>query len=138
MTDTQSARLEASATGVKWDLSDLFAGADDPKINETIDACKKDAEQLANQYRGKINVPGGPAPEVLLAGVQALEAISERASRVGAYAHLLYDTDTRDNTARNLQQRVEQELTQLNNLTLFFELEWMELDAADADRLLAH
>ena len=38
---------EVAAVGVQWDLSDLFAGADDPKINETLDASKKDAEAFA-------------------------------------------------------------------------------------------
>lgn len=36
-----------AAVGVQWDLPDLFAGADDPKIDETLDASKKDAEAFA-------------------------------------------------------------------------------------------
>jgi oligoendopeptidase F len=126
----------AEARGVTWDLSDLFAGADDPRINETLDRVKADAEAFAQRYRGKVNVPGGPDAATLLAGITELEDIWERAGRVAAYAHLLYDTDTRDLAARDLQQKVELRLTELRNLLLFFELEWLELEDDVAQRLI--
>ena len=81
-------------------------------------------------------VPGGPDAATLLAGVQAFEDLYERAGRVEAYAHLLYDSDTRDVTARDLSQKVEQRLTELRNLTLFFDLEWLELPDDVAERLI--
>jgi oligoendopeptidase F len=126
---------EGQALGVTWDLSDLFAGADDPKITETLDQAKADAEAFARDYRGKVNVPGGPAPDVLLAGLRTYEDLHERIGRVAAYSHLLYDTDTRDETARDLLQKVEQRTTELRNITLFFDLEWLELDDDVAQRL---
>ena len=126
----------AQATGVTWDLSDLFAGADDPKITQTLDRARADAEAFAQRYRGKIDVPGGPEAALLLAGLQEYEDLHERTGRVGGYAHLLFDGDTRDEAARDLVQKVEQRLTEVRNLTLFFDLEWMELPDAAADRLL--
>ena len=69
--------------------------------------------------------------------MQAYEALYERAGRVETYAHLLYDSDTRDVTARDLSQKVEQRLTELRNLTLFFDLEWLELPDDVAERLIA-
>jgi oligoendopeptidase F len=127
----------AAATGVRWDLSDLFAGADDPRLWEYLDAIIADAEAFAARYRGVIAVPGGPDATLLLAGLQAYEGLYERSGRVGGYAHLLYDSDTRDVTARNLQQKVEQRLTALRNLTLFFDLEWLELPDQVARALIA-
>ncbi len=134
--ETPSPDRSTAATGVRWDLSELFAGVDDPRIQETLQQCKADAEAFAHRYRGTINVPGGPEATLLLEGVQALEDLHERAGRVAAYAHLVYDTDTRDPAARNLQQLVEQRLTELQNLTLFFELEWLELPDDVAQRLI--
>jgi oligoendopeptidase F len=136
MTETTSAS-PAQATGITWDLSDLFAGADDPRLWQTLDAVKADGEAFAARYRGLIAVPGGPDAATLLAGVQAYEALYERAGRVEAYAHLLYDSDTRDTAARDLSQKVEQRLTELRNLTLFFDLEWLELPDDVAGRLIA-
>ena len=135
-TTPTSTTQEVAAVGVAWDLSDLFAGADDPKINETLDQAKTEAEAFASRYRGAINVPGGPAPELLLEALQAYEDLQERTGRVSAYAHLLYDTDTRDETARDLLQKVEQRTTALRNLWLFFDLEWLELSDEDARRLI--
>jgi oligoendopeptidase F len=72
----------AEATGVTWDLSDLFEGVDDPKIVESLDFAKRDAEAFAGEFRGKINVPDGPSPAVLLAGLRAFEDLHERIGRV--------------------------------------------------------
>ncbi|HXI17075.1 MAG TPA: M3 family oligoendopeptidase [Chloroflexota bacterium] len=127
---------DAAATGVTWDLSDLFAGADDPKINEALVQAKADAEAFAQRYRGKIHVKGGPDATLLLAGLREFEELHERTGRVSAYVHLLYDSDTRDETSRDLQQKVEQRTTELRNLTLFFDLEWLELDDGVAQRLI--
>src|SRR5947208_3529797 len=110
----------AEAKGVTWDLSDLFAGPADPRLDRALDEAKAGAEAFAATYRGKIDIPGGPDAETLLAGVTALEDLYERISRIGGYAHLLYDADTRDLDARNLQQKVELRLTELRNLVLFF------------------
>jgi oligoendopeptidase F len=126
----------AAAEGVRWDLSDLFAGADDPRLWETLDAVQADAEAFAARYRGTVAIPGGPDATHLLAGLQAYEDLYERSGRVGAYAHLLYDTDTRDVAARDLQQKVEVRLTELRNLTLFFDLEWQELPDDVIERLV--
>jgi oligoendopeptidase F len=139
--DTASASTatqQVAATGVTWDLSDLFAGADDSKIAQTLDQVKADAEAFAARYRSTINVPGGPAPDLLLDALRAYEDLHERTGRVSAYAHLLYDTDTRDETARDLLQKVEQRTTALRNLWLFFDLEWLELSDEDAARLVDH
>jgi oligoendopeptidase F len=127
----------AAALGVRWDLSDLFAGAGDPRLWQTLDAVQAAAAAFAARYRGTVAVPGGPDATHLLAGLRAYEDLFERSGRVGAYAHLLYDTDTRDVAARDLQQKVEVRLTELRNLTLFFELEWLELPVEVADRLIA-
>lgn len=137
MTQTPQAPTDnGAATDVRWDLSDLFAGADDPRVFGTLDEAKRDAESFAQDYRGKINVEGGPQPDLLLRGLIAYEDLHERIGRVGAYSRLLYDTDTRDTTARDLMQKVEQRETELRNLTLFFNLEWLELPDETAQRLI--
>jgi oligoendopeptidase F len=135
MTETPAASPD-QASGITWDLSDLFAGADDPRLWQTLEDVKRDGQAFAARYRGLVAVPGGPDAATLLAGVQAFEELYERAGRVEAYAHLLYDSDTRDVAARDLSQKVEQRLTELRNLTLFFDLEWLELPDDVAERLI--
>lgn len=126
----------SSAAGVAWDLSDLFAGPDDPRITETLDAAQTEAEALAAAYRGKIAVPDGPDPALLRAALERFEAWSDTVSRVGAYASLLYAADTATQANRDLEQMVEQRLTVLQNLVLFFDLEWRELPDDVAERVM--
>ncbi len=132
---SESTAATSSAAGVAWDLSDLFAAPDDPRIDQTLQECKADATAFASAYRGTVNVPGGPAPEHLLAGLQRMEDIYDRIGRVSSYAGLLYAADTANPVYRDLQQKVEQRTTELRNLMLFFDLEWLELPDADAARI---
>jgi oligoendopeptidase F len=127
-----------SAAGVRWDLGDLFASHDDPRIEATLADCHEGAEAFAKRFRGTIGRPGGPPPEELLAAIQALEALDGELKRVGAFADLLYAADTSHPEVRDLKERVELSGTEIGNLVLFFELEWMDLSDEAADRLLAH
>ena len=58
--------------------------------------------------------------------------------RVGAYAGLLYAADTARPENRDLRERIELALTEIGNLVLFFELEWLGLADEAADRLIRH
>lgn len=127
---------DTQAAGITWDLTDLFAGADDPRIFQTLDQARRDAEAFAQRYRGQINVPNGPDAGLLRTALKEYEALHDRTGRVSGYAHLLYDSDTRDTAARDLMQKVELRTTELRNLTLFFDLEWLELPDAVTQRLI--
>jgi oligoendopeptidase F len=127
-----------NATGVRWDLSDLFRSHDDPAIAETLSACLARAERFAGRYRGTIRVPGGPAPEHLLAGMREMEALQSDLERAGAFAGLLYASDTTRPEHRDLRERIEQRLTEIGNLLLFFELEWLDVPDETAGPLMDH
>ncbi len=131
------ARPVAPATGVTWDLSDLFDGPGDPRIAVALDSIDEDAKGFAARFRGTIHVAGGPPAAWFREGIESLEAIHERQWRIGGYAHLNYDQDTRDVVARDLSQRVEERLTAARNELLFFDLEWMEVADEDAATLVA-
>jgi DHA2 family multidrug resistance protein-like MFS transporter len=64
----------AEAKGVTWDLSDLFAGPDDPRLEEALGAARAEAEQLAAAYRGRIAdaLPSGVPPEAAAAARDTL------------------------------------------------------------------
>ena len=128
----------AAAAGVRWDLSDLFASHDDPAIQDTFATCRARAERFGERYRGTIRVPGGPAPDHLLGAILEIERIQADLERVGAFAGLLYASDTSRPEFRDLRERVEQHLTEIGNLVLFFELEWLEVPDDAAAPLLDH
>lgn len=133
MTETAA----AGATGVRWDLSDLYAGPDDPAWQRTLDDCLADAAAFQDRYRGTIAVPGGPAAEHLLAAIRAYEEILDQSSRAQAFARLLFSADTASPVNRELVARSEAFSTELNNRLLFFELEWLKVSEVDAGRLMS-
>ena len=95
-----------SAKGVRWDLSELFSGVDDPGIEKTLDACRADADAFAEKYRGTIETDGGPTPKHLMEALKSIEVLLERLGKVGSFAGLMYSADTADEQVRNLQQTV--------------------------------
>jgi len=123
-----------SAEGIRWDLSDLFSSHDDPRIEATLDDCRAEAEGFALRYRGKIATI---KPGDLLAALKQLEQIEDSLSRVANYSSLLYSADSARPEYQDLEQRVEQRITEIRNLLLFFELEWLELEEQAAARHLS-
>jgi oligoendopeptidase F len=127
----------SSAAAVRWDLADLFASPDDPRLEEALSRCRVRAEAFAARYRNTIETPAGPDPDHLLAALRELEALQEQLGRVGSYAGLLYASDTSSPVYRDLRERAEVAGTEIGNLVLFFDLEWMALAEEPAARLLA-
>ena len=72
----------------------------------------------------------------LLEALKELEIIYEALGRVGSYAGLLYAADTANPDYQNLEQRVEQRSTEIRNLLLFFEIEWLKADDTLAKSLI--
>src|SRR6185503_4084268 len=74
---------------------------------------------------------------MVLQALAELEIIYEALGRVGSYAGLVYAADTAKPEYQDLEQRVEQRSTEIRNLVLFFELEWLKLDDVAANRIMA-
>jgi oligoendopeptidase F len=125
----------SSAEGVAWDLSDLYASPDDPAIAAALDALDAEAARFASAYRGTIGVEGGPDAEHLRQALEEYERLQDKSARPAVYASLVFNADTSQSAHRDLQQRVEQRLTQVRNQLLFFDLEWLAIDDAAAQRL---
>ena len=125
-----------SAVGIRWDLADLFSSYDDTQIDATLTNCRDRAESFSRQYRNTINLPEGPAPEFLLQRIKELEEIEDALSRVASYASLLYSADSLRPEYQDLEQRVEQRVTEVRNLLLFFELEWLEISDETTQRVI--
>ncbi len=127
-----------SAQGITWDLSTLYQGYDDPRIIADLDQLEQEAEEFASTYRHSIDVSGGPDLAHLRTALIRLEELYDRLGRATVYAALLFAADTSKPEHRNLQQKAEQRNTTIQNLLLFFELEWLKVDEHDAQRLSTH
>jgi oligoendopeptidase F len=125
-----------SAAGVAWDLSALFSGPADPRIDALLQDAAARVDAFERTYRGTLKVAGGPSAQHLLTALQEAESLQDVLVKANAYASLLYAADTSQNAHRALVQRVEEAMTALRNKLLFFDLEWLDVDDADAERLI--
>ncbi|HTU17919.1 MAG TPA: M3 family oligoendopeptidase [Gemmataceae bacterium] len=127
----------SSADRVAWDLTDLYAGVDDPAINRDLETALKRAQAFEAAYRGKIEVPGGPPADTLLAAVRELEGLFEQMDKPIIYAGLVHAAKTDDPKHGALLARTREQRTVINKHLIFFDLEWVKVADADAQRLLA-
>lgn len=118
---------------VIWDLTGLYAGADDPAIAADGRWCREQAADLS-RYRGKI---GELPASGILEAVRALEDLNERAQKLMAFAYLSFSTRTRDAAASALFQSQKELYSELQRDTLFFELEWTGLPEERAPALVS-
>lgn len=125
-----------SAEGIRWDLGDLFTDPNDARIESTLKVCRDQAEAFAERFRPIMENPAALSAASLHEALGQLETIYEALSRVGSYASLLYAADTAKPEHQDLEQRVEQRGTEIRNLLLFFELEWLKVDDEVATKLI--
>jgi oligoendopeptidase F len=127
----------SSADGVAWDLGDLYAGLDDPKINHDLQAALQRAQAFETAHRGKINAPGGPSADFLAAAMQELEGLSEQRDKPLIYANLTHAAKSDDPARGALLSRTQQQAVAVNQHLIFFDLEWVHLPDESVKPLLA-
>ncbi len=123
------------AEDVRWDLSDLYAGIDDPALNRDIDQTNERADQFGATYRGKVATLD---PDELLEAITEYETILERAYKIGAFARLIWTTDTADARYGALLQRVTEWGAQFQQKLVFFDLEWTNAPDDFAQKMMTH
>ncbi|MCX7707139.1 MAG: M3 family metallopeptidase, partial [Anaerolineae bacterium] len=115
-----SHRIPTGAEDVAWDLTDLYAGMDDPQLNTDLDAADAEATALDAEYRGRIAALSGAE----LAGLLArYEALLERSEKAGSFASLNWTQNTEDPARGALLQRVTERGAQLRQKLVFLDLE---------------
>jgi oligoendopeptidase F len=128
--------LDTAVPSVAWDLGDLYLGPEDPGLATDLETAHAAAVQFAAAYRGKILVAGGPSPDLLVTALGRLEEILERAARASTYADLLHAADVTPPAHGALVARTQEQCSAIRQQVVFFELEWLALDDAAAQRLI--
>ena len=122
---------------LRWDLSDLYAGATDPKLDADLSEARQRAQAFESRWRGQINAEPGIAPGDLCEAVAELEAIAELVGKAANYAQLAHAAETTSPQLGALMQSVQQRATEVQLHLIFFELEWLEVPEAVAEGILA-
>ena len=116
-----------------WDLSDLYAGRDDPAIDSDMKAGGKAALAFEKEFKGKLGKLSGKA---FGAAIQRYEAMQEELGKAGSYAQLLYAGDMTDAKVGRFYQAIQERITDITSHLLFFTLETNKLDDAVYDKLV--
>jgi oligoendopeptidase F len=120
-----------SATGVRWDLSDLEPDAE--QATRDWDELLTRARDFAERRRGTVGSGGAQALRELL---DELDDLVQDASRVHFYASAREHTEATDPESNDLATLARDKAAELESTLLFVELEWLALEDAEADALL--
>ncbi|MFO1038776.1 MAG: M3 family oligoendopeptidase [Geminicoccaceae bacterium] len=132
--DAATASLPASEQGPQWDLSDLYAGRDDPRLKETLEASAAQAKSLAERYKGRLAEIDGDAMAEL---ISTYETIEEESGRVASYAQLLFAADRDDPEVGRFFQSIQEQITEIGTVLLFVTLELNKLGDEQLEKMIA-
>lgn len=107
---------------VRWDLSALYSGPEDPAIEASWAAAHSAANAFAAKYRGKIESPD-LTPETLAASLAEYEVLNQEAVKPMVFASLLFAADTGNPAIGAFMQKQMERGTELNVKLMFFDLE---------------
>jgi len=122
------------AEDVAWDLTDLYAGLDDPRIEADVAEAEKDAAAFRARYHGAVAGLDAPA---LAGAIEEYERIESALVRPLTFAHLVFATNMAEPARGALVARLGEKAAALDTQLLFFGLEWAALEDAAADALLS-
>ena len=122
-------------TQKRWSLEDLFPGHESPEFKKALESLEKAVSKFEDQ-RSKLadDIDESTFQNIL----KELEEIASQTYRLSSYAGLWFTEDTMNQDAIALQAKIEQDLVNLQNRIIFFNLWWKNLDKKEADRLMAN
>ncbi len=107
---------------IAWDLTEIFASHDDPKIAEALSNLSKETERIVNDYKGKI-IPGSFTPQNLLDLFKREEKFKADLSEIELYQNRLYSAKMTVPENEALKNKVEDFITKISKDLAFIELD---------------
>lgn len=132
--------FDANATGgalgalPEWDLSDLYAAPDAPKLKRDMDWLEAACRDFARDFEGRL---AGLAPDGMLDCVRRYERIDVVAGRIMSYAGLRYYQNTMDSERAKFMSDCQDRITGYTTPLVFFGLEFNRIDDAVLEGWLA-
>ena len=114
--------MSQTVTLPTWDLSDLYSGLQDPRLEADLAEALERAVQFEKDWRGRIATPD-LAPEALARALDEFEGLQRKAALPQSYASLLFSTDTTDPRRGALVQRTQELGSEIATHLIFFDLE---------------
>ncbi|UFN47990.1 M3 family oligoendopeptidase [Roseomonas sp. OT10] len=116
---------EAAGSLPEWDLSDLYAGADDPKLAADLDWAEAEAVAFEAAHAGKLAALSGDA---LAGAIARFERIEEVLGRAMSFAQLRFSGDATDAENGRFYQTMQERATAIGSHLIFLTLELNRLE----------
>lgn len=133
MANAAEINVALGTADVLWNLTDLYTGTDDAHLDSDITWCKTEADAIKSSYHAKVASLDAPA---LLALVTRLEALDCALSKLATFSFLNFTTQMGDAAAGALDQKIHEVHSDCGAKTVFFELEWNQVENDHVENLL--
>ena len=117
-----------------WNLTDLYNGPADPKINQDLDALKKQTETFVSNYASTFK--GAFTGDQLLSAIKLYENINEGMGKLTSFAGLQYYGDLNNPDFASLYQSLQEKLSLLGSDLVFFNIDLGNLSDEAVDNAL--
>ena len=118
----------------RWDLSELTKNPKGSAFQKQIQELEKQARKF-EKIKSKLDPK--MSSKKFMGILQQVEEMSEKMSKIGGYASLLYSSDTQSDDATSLMTQMSKLGSEISNKILFFDLWWKtKVDKKNAKRLM--
>lgn len=121
----------ALAESIRWDLSDLYKGFDDPQYQLDKKKIQKKADSFAEKYQNKIS---GMSASGFQKALKAYSDILDLTYRIYSFAYLSWTVDTENPERGKSLQEVSELVSEASQKLIFFDLEWISLEDEKAQK----
>jgi oligoendopeptidase F len=130
---SKARKTKTNVKNVLWDLSPLYTGQDDPKLERDFRAIERGCRNFGKNYRGQIKKLDAKG---LLKALRDLEKIEKITYRVFIYASLEFSTKSNDPAWGAFLQKVQERYTAAAVDLEFFKVEWAKLSQAKVKQFI--
>ncbi len=114
-----------------WNLDDLYAGEDDPRLQQDLERLETACADFARDYEGRLAELDA---EGLLACIRRQEEINRIAGRISSFAGLRYYQQTTDAARAKFLSDCQEKITNATTPLVFFTLELNRIDGSVLER----
>ena len=114
-----------------WDLNDLYHDPDSPEMEQDFTQADTLSKDFQARYQDQLSALSG---DQLAEAIAEYEIITELLYKAMSYAQLLFAADVSDGERGRFYQTVQERVTDISSLTLFFRLEMNRLEDAVLDK----
>ena len=125
--------MENAISSLMWDTTPLYPAKASVELERDFSL----ASELADAFRGKyLGKTGALSSETFLEAIREFETLQERIAKPQMYAHLLFASDSGDDSIKSLSQKAAEFGNLMTRQLLFFDLELMDIPDEKFDSLV--